>query len=500
MDLRVLAALLALCHPASALAHGLGQRYDLPVPLWLYLTGAAAAVGLSFVVAGAFVRASPKLADYPRLDLLRSPIGRFFAHPAVLHACRLLSVMVFVLAVAAGLLGTQNPARNLAPPLVWVFWWVGLAYVSALLGDLWALVNPWKILFTWAEDLYGRVRPGKTLSLKLPYPRSLGVWPGFVLFLAFAWVELVYHGRVWPQKLALLTIAYSAITWLGMFVYGKHQWLRGGEAFSIAFGVLARFAATEIRLLDRAGKECINCYERLERANGSEWEWNLRPFAVGLLRNDEYSPSMMAFVLLMLATVTFDGFAATAFWVDLQIRLYALLSFLGPGRLTVIHTAGLLSFVLLFIFVYLVFCSLMALASGTARSARRLAFAFVFTLVPIALAYHLIHYLSYFLVQGQLLIPILSDPFAWGWNLFGTAGYRVDDSVVAPRFMWFTAVGAIVLGHAIAVYLAHVLALRLLEERKLALRSQYPMLILMLGYTVVSLWVMAQPIIEGAGV
>ena len=121
-------------------------------------------------------------------------------------------------------------------------------------------------------------------------------------------------------------------------------------------------------------------------------------------------------------------------------------------------------------------------------------------LLPIALAYHLIHYLPYFLIQGQLIIPILSDPFAWGWNLLGTAGYRIDTSIVSPRFMWFIAVSAIVLGHAIAVYLAHVLALRLLGERELALRSQYPMLVLMLSYTVVSLWIMAQPIVEGAGV
>jgi len=502
----------ALLHAASAFAHGLGQRYDLPVPLWLYLTGAGAAVALSFVVSGFFLRATPGSAGYPRRNLLRSPVGRFFASPALLQTCKLLSVAVFALVIVAGLLGRQNPARNLAPPFIWVIWWVGLAYVSALIGNLWALINPWQILFTWAEDLYRRFRPGGGLSLDLAYPRWLGVWPGFLLFFAFAWIELIYHGRVWPQKLAVLAIVYSALTWLGMICFGKHRWLRGGEAFSIAFGLLARFAPTEIRVRDRAlcdacggacrdsDGECINCYECLERAKEEDREWNLRPFAVGLLRNDASSASMTAFVLLMLATVTFDGFAATPVWVNLEIRLYALLPFLGPARLTMIDTAGLVSFVALFIGVYLVFCRLMALASGTAVSSGQLAHAFVFTLIPIALAYHLIHYLSYFLIQGQLMIPILSDPFAWGWNVLGTAGYRIDTGIVGPRSMWFTAVAAIVLGHVIAVYLAHALALRLLEERKPALRSQYPMLVLMLSYTVVSLWIMAQPIVEGAGV
>jgi hypothetical protein len=503
--------LLPLFYGSSAFAHGLGQRYDLPVPLWLYLTGAAAAVALSFVVTGLFVRGNPGSASYPRLNLLQSRAGRFFNHPMLLQTCKLLSVILFVLVILAGLLGRQNPARNLAPPFIWVIWWVGLAYVSALVGNLWALINPWKILFTWAEDLYRRFYPDGGISLNLAYPRWLGVWPGFLLFFAFAWIELIYHGRVWPQKLAVLVIAYSAITWLGMILFGKHRWLRGGEAFSIAFGLLARFAPTETRVRDRAlcdacsgacrdPGECINCYECLERAKEADREWNLRPFAVGLLRNDANSPSMTAFVLLMLATVTFDGFAATPVWVNLEIRLYVLLSFLGPARLTVIDTAGLISFVALFIGVYLVFCRLMALASGTALSPGQLAHAFVFTLIPIALAYHLIHYLSYFLIQGQLMIPILSDPFAWGWNLMGTAGYQIDTSIVSPRLMWFTAVAAIVLGHIIAVYLAHVLALRLLEERKRALRSQYPMLVFMLCYTVVSLWIMAQPIVEGGGV
>lgn len=493
------AALLPLLHAGPALGHGLGQRYELPVPLWLYLTGAAVAVALSFVVSGVFVRAPAASTGYPRRNLLRSPVGRFFAHPLLLKTCRLLSVSVFILVIAAGLLGRQNPARNLAPPFIWVIWWVGLAYVSALAGNLWALVNPWKILFTWAEDLYRRFRPGARLSLELAYPPWVGVWPGFLLFFAFAWIELIYHGRVWPQKLAVLAIVYSAITWLGMICFGKHRWLGAGEAFSIAFGVLARFAPTEVRVRDRHG-ECIDCYERLERAKEQDREWNLRPFAVGLLRNGAGSASMTAFVLLMLATVTFDGFAATPVWVNLEIRLYALLPFLGPARLTMIDTAGLVSFVALFIGVYLVFCRLMALASGTAVSSGELARAFVFTLVPIALAYHLIHYLPYFLIQGQLIIPILSDPFAWGWNLLGTAGYRIDTGIVGPRSMWFTAVAAIVLGHVVAVYLAHVLALRLLEERTLARRSQYPMLVLMLAYTVVSLWIMAQPIVEGAGV
>jgi hypothetical protein len=139
----------------------------------------------------------------------------------------------------------------------------------------------------------------------------------------------------------------------------------------------------------------------------------------------------------------------------------------------------------------------MAVVSGGRFSGIRLAQTFIFTLVPIALAYHLAHYLSFLLVQGQLMIPLASDPFGFGWNLLGTVGYRVDIAVVGARFGWYTAVVAIVVGHIVAVYLAHLTALRTWRDRVLALRSQYPMLVLMVGLTVVSLWILAQPIVEG---
>ena len=131
-----LALWLSLGWSGPAAAHGFGQRYDLPVPLWLYVTGAAAAVALSFLVVGVFVRGTYRLHAYPRLNLLQYPIGRLLAHPVCLFCLRLLSVCLFVLVILTGLLGNPHPMRNLAPTLVWIVWWVGLAYVSALSGNL----------------------------------------------------------------------------------------------------------------------------------------------------------------------------------------------------------------------------------------------------------------------------------------------------------------------------------------------------------------------------
>lgn len=490
-------------------AHGFGQRYDLPVPLWLWVTGAAAAVVLSFVIIGLFVRRNPGIRGYPRVNLLRWRLGRLLAGRPVQFAAQGVSVGLLLLVVTAGLIGDQNPTRNFAPIWVWVIWWVGFAYVSALAGNLWAAVSPWAAVFGWAEALVRRVGGGG-LALGLPYPRRLAMWPAIILFTAFAWIELVYSGRAVPAQLALMVSIYSLITWTGMFLFGRGMWLRHGDPFAAAFGLLARFSPTEIRVTDpaacrrceagcRPGRDgCLDCGECFDRATPGAREWNLRPYGAGLQRTDDVTASMVVFVLLLLSTVAFDGVTATPAWARLESSLYAALTPFGGARLTVIGTLGLLGFATIFGAVYWLFAAWMARAGGGDLSAGTVARLFVLSLVPIAIAYHLAHYFSYLLIQGQLVIRLASDPFGFGWNLLGTARFRPDIGVVGARFVWYTAVIAIVLGHIIAVYVAHAIALGRYPDRRAAVRSQVPMLILMVGYTIAGLWMVAQPIVETA--
>jgi hypothetical protein len=215
------------------------------------------------------------------------------------------------------------------------------------------------------------------------------------------------------------------------------------------------------------------------------------------VRNETVSVSTMVFVILLLSTVTFDGFLATPLWARIEDSLYGALPDLGGLRLRLVGTLGLLAAPALFVGVYLAFARAMAGLARGRVSGVTLARALVFTLVPIAIAYHLAHYLAFLLIQGQLIVPLVSDPLGFGWDLLGTARYRLDVGIVGARFEWFTAVTTIVLGHMIAVYLAHLTALRALGDQRAALRSQYPMLVLMVGYTTVSLWILAQPIVRG---
>jgi len=466
---------LLLAAPPAA-AHGFGQRFDLPLPLWLWVSAAGATIVLTFAAIALFVRERSFGAGHPQLGLLE--LDRLRPLAALL---RLAGVMVFVVTLCAGFLGVQDAYRNLITPMVWVLWWVGFAFVCALLGNLWALVNPLNTLFIWVEGLYAALT-GSALPRKLPYPAWLGVWPAVVLFLGFAWAELVWRDKDVPAYLARALLGYASLTWIGMFLYGRELWLKNGEAFSVAFDVLARFAPM----------------------HASQGKLVLRPPGAGLIMDQPVRFPFLVFVLLMLASVTFDGFKETPLNQQINTAMQGSrsiasllfeLSELGFDESQLVATAELIAFPLVFLAAFWLTSRVMKASAPTPLSVTEIACAFVLTLVPIAVAYHLAHYFSLLLTAGQFIIPLASDPFGFGWNIFGSAKYKVDLGIVSPYVFWYSAVTIIVLGHVIAVVLAHVAALRVFGSRQGALVSQLPMMALMVAYTTLSLWILAQPIV-----
>ena len=465
---------------STAQAHGFGQRYDLPLPLALYLCGAALTVVVSCVMLIVFVRAAPKDASLPHIDLLAYRPMRLISSPPLLAGLRLLAVALYLLLVAAGFLGNQSPFRNIVPIAVWAVWWVGLSYFSALIGDLWKVANPLETLFAAAERAYFRLQGGKRLSFGLALPSSIQAWPAVVLYLAFLWMEMVWEGSDSPAQIAAAILTYSALTWAGMWLFGREAWLERGEAFTRVFGVLARFSPTRVRMVDRRVAQ-----------------WELRPYAVGLLEREPAGASEMVLVLVILAAVSFDGFLETPAWAGI---VEALSSADGPSHWP--RSLGLVVAPRVFLGVYLAFCHLIAFSgargsegSNVRGTARRIAGLFFLTLVPIAIAYQIAHYLSFLAMAGQYLIALFSDPFGWGWNLFGTANHFVRIGIVDARLVWIISIVAIVAGHVTALYLGHLLSMREFPDRRAAARSQLPMLVLMVAYTMLSLWIIAQPIV-----
>jgi hypothetical protein len=469
--------LLALSLPAVAEGHAFGVRYDLPLPLGLFLGSAAAAVGLSFLITLAVDRGRGGGRErVPLYQILidepdRSSCLRFAA-----LSLKLLGVAIFFLLIVAGFLGDASPSGNLAPVGVWVIWWVGFTLFTAFVGNLWPLLDPWRSLHA--------VLP--RLGAKVPYPGWLQGWPAVALLFAVIWMELIGDLAEQPESLSRIIISYSIILWLMMTIFGREAWLRHMDPFERLFSLMGHFAPIG----------------RSRALAGGPIVLRLPGAALTDLRMERASD--LAFVLLILASVSFDGFTETPLWASFlqwcseSMLLRPLLLWAEEGRLGamgVIKSACLLATPLIFAAILSVFCCLASRMSGARIGTWRLILLVAPSLLPIAIAYHLSHYLSYLLIAGQLAISLASDPFALGWDLFGTRGRLIDIGVIGAKDVWYVSVSAIVVGHVIAVFLSHSQIVRLVSSQRQAVAAELPILLLMMAFTASSLWMLSQPLV-----
>ena len=501
----------AFAFVVPAYAHGFGERYDLPLPLSLFVIAGAAAVSLSFLVVAVFLRGDATHRNYPRYNLLRAPVlGRLFSSPLITAPLQFLSVLLTAYVIVGGLFGTERAALNPAPAAIYVAFWVGLSFFTALFGNLWALVNPWKVAWGFSEQFTAAIAPGHTLSRHLPYPQNWGPWPAVLVFVGFAVLETVVAGAAGPRALGWILLAYTVYNFVGMYLFGRDLWLRNAEGFTVVYGFMSRFSITEVRApqsdcrycssegrCSRGESDCVDCYECYTLAGPADREFNLRPFCVGLNRLGVVTATVVCHVILLLSTVSFDGLSATPEWILFSTQFLLQFPRYGGYLANLVGVAFLpIAFGLLYLATCWVMKSLASPPAGQSPDTPALARAFVFSLLPIALAYHFAHFLGFLVINGQRFIVLASDPFGWGWDLFGTADAIIKIGVLSPVFIWYFSISAIVVGHIAGVYLAHVQAVRLYADRRAALMSQIPMLVLMVCYTCVSLWIISRPIAE----
>lgn len=472
----------ALFFPALAQAHSFGRIYNLPVPLWLYLYGAAGALLLSFLVVGYFVTVSEAKAPQPQRDLSDSALARWLRRS--LPLLKTLSLMCLLLCLVTGLLGSRDPYRNFSMTFFWIVFMLGFAYLCALVGDLYALLNPWRLIARGIGRVWKSYEGGR-----FAYPAALAYWPALAFYMAFIWLELFTHMR--PLFLAKMLLAYSAISLVGVWLVGAAAWFRYCDFLAVFLRLIALMAPLDYRPASEPGQRG----RLLMRA----------PFA-GLLQQRAEHVSLLLFVLFMLSSTAYDGLHTTVPWYKLfwgdatgllrhwlgQSPIYAFVQ-LRPWYVAY-ETTWLLLSPFIYLAVYLLFVWLAKLLTRSEHSLRELALAFAFSLLPIALVYHITHYYTLILTQGVKITSLLSDPFGWGWNLFGTAGLFRAPILPEMGTVWHTQVALIVFGHIVSVYLAHVEALRLFPSRGRAVLSQMPMLVLMMLFTVAGLWILVQPI------
>ncbi|MGN6538649.1 MAG: hypothetical protein ACTHKQ_23345 [Mesorhizobium sp.] len=444
--------------PTSAFAHASDRGHVLLLPTGYYLLGGAVAVAVSFLVLALLPATAPA-----RLWRRRLPL--FEAGEGLRLAVSLLSFAVFAALVVAGFVGSRDPLSNPLPLTIWTLMWAGLVLVQGLLGDVWRWLNPWYGPWRLAAHLLGPRAPWRL-------PAWLGCWPAFVQFFAFAWFELVDPAPDDPARLATAAGLYWLVSFLAMLAFGYRPWSRQGEFLTLFFTMVARFGVVE-----RTGRRLALCLPGAKLFGAA-------PLAA----------SGMAFILLALSSVSFDGLSKTFFWLG----RFGVNPLDYPGRTALM---GISAFGLVLTFLLLAGAFLAAVwlgqrLAGDGVPFGRAAGLLVWSIVPIALAYHVAHYLTALLVDGQYALVALSDPFARGWNLLGTAHLHVSAGIVAGAhsawWLWNVQAGAIVAGHVLAVLVAHGLAARLHGGRGTVL-SQVPLTLLMVAYTVFGLWLLSAP-------
>ena len=479
----------AACIPEPASAHAGERGFILLLPTTAYLVGGAVAVLLTF--AAMALIPSTRLRDWGAVRWRRLELPSWEDHSES-PAARGLQVAVLALGailVAAGYAGSRDPLANPLPLTVWSLWWVAFTFLVAVFGNLWSVLNPWRGAWWLLTALPGlrawRERP------PVAWPGRLGATPAVVLFAGFAWLELVDPAPSDPEHLANAVLVSSTLTLAGMLLFGERAWLRNAEAFTVFFRMVA----------------WLSPFHHGLALPGS------RLLEIGALRT-----GTAVFVLLALGSVSFDGLSRTFTW----LAAVGANPLEHPGRSALVspNTVGLLGTA-----AVLGTACLVAILAGqwignavrrrSAPGARgrelvrpdapragppSVSEAFgtmVPAIVPIAFGYHFAHYIPSFLLDAQFAARALSDPFGAGWNLLGTAGLEVRASVLthhaSVKVIWNLQAFAIVAAHVIAVTVGHALALREAASSREAVLSQIPMTVLMVGYTLLGLWLLSTP-------
>jgi hypothetical protein len=447
-------------------AGGLIGRSDLPIPEWLFGWAAAMVLVISFV-ALAILWPEPKLEGDRWRPL---PGGGLLGSRVVEIVCGAIGIGLLGAVVYTGLEGTQSPAANFAPTFVYVIFWIGLVPASVLFGDIFRAFNPWRALGRTVGWAAGRVvRSG--LPAPLAYPERLGHWPAAAGVFAFAVLELVRSGGDQPDTVAVATLVYSAITFVAMALYGVEAWSARGEAFSVYFNLFSR----------------ISVFETRDRVLG------VRPPLAGLAHLGA-GAGTAALLAVMIGSVTFDGAGEAPIWTGISPDMTRFFGDLGLSPQPAFELTFLIGLIVAILFVAGLYRLgiLGARSVGGGFSAERLSRAFVHSLVPIALAYVMAHYLTYLLFRGQAIVFLASDPLGDGSDLFGTASTQIDYGVIGSTATWYWQVAFVVVGHAAGLTLAHDRALALYDDVKLAVRSQYWMLAVMVAFTSLALWLLSQ--------
>ena len=431
---------LAFVLPAGVAAHTVNATYSSRLPLAVYLVGAATTVALSFAfVIVRDVRAAPPVLDEP---------GSL--PPAWLrYGLRSIGLIGWLWIIAQGIAGGSSDA-DVTTLFLWVYGWVGLAIVCAIVGPAWQFLDPFSTLYDFGAWLLDRV--GFQGWAAADYPAWLGRWPAAIGMMFFVWLELVVQAS--SSTLFIVLVGYTVFTLAMMAQFGRDEWRSQGETFTVWFRLLGRLARW--RLVDEEGRVAT------------------RTFGSGLLEPG-WTPADVTLVAVGVSSIIFDGLSQTQAFFEV---------FGAPGFLP----KTLILFAFLGIVVLLAFAVARTVGFGAVGAG----------LLPIALGYLIAHYLTYLLIDGQRIVIAISDPFQRGWDLFGTAFHTPTGDWLPPGLVWTVQLAAVVGGHMLGAWGGHIVAAADAPPNIGATalrRRQIPLAVVMVSLTTLTLWSLGQAIL-----
>ncbi len=447
---------------------------------------------------------------------IRSRIFRF--------CCQVIFVVFFLLIIAAGLFGNQNPALNIAPIVTWTIWWALLIVLIMYAGKAWCYVCPWDAIAGWIEKLSFWKKSQDGLSLNLKWPRVIrNIVIATILFVGLTWIELGFGVTMKPRITAYLALAMLLMTVVSALLFDRKSFCRYGCLVGRVSGLYALFAGVEVRSKQNSvckschtkecvtGSEsaygcptflypgklesntyCIQCMECVQACPHDNLALNVRPWGSDLENEGKPRADEAYLALLMLTLAAFHGLTMTPVWQQL---IDAIRESVNVGRILGFS----LGMALLTVGPIVIYAVLVGISKsfGDAHTIKSFTYRdyfirYAYAMLPIALFYHIAHNLEHLLMEGPKVLAIISDPFGWQWNLFGTAGWVIPPMIALDK-LWIVQVFLVLVGHVYSLWIAQKTSLRLFGSSKAAFRSQLPMLVGMIAFSVFSLWLLKQP-------
>ncbi len=509
------------------------------IPNEAFFAGVVLILLLSFTLFerhGTRDRRAPRM--YWRFELTKTWLGRAMKSRWFQPAVQLPVAISFVAVIVIGLIGSQEPGRNLAPVLTWNIWWIGLIFMVLLFGNLWCFMCPWTAIPDWLmRRSLTRVRAVASLGKK--YPRfRLWMWPAIILFALVTWLEIIFDAANRPWLTSVLGLFMIGLSLALLLVYERKAMCRYVCFVGRVSGQYAMMGMVELRRRDGevcrtcATKECFRgsergypcpthefmgamnenqyctlCTECVKSCPHDNIALNLRSSGADVLYSHRSRADEAYMALLVFIVSAFHGAAMIPLWMEWENSLRATLidtqvAWLGADVLGFGGSAGgMMTFTLMMLacivgpgLIYAGLCWLMRVASGRRDiTTRKLFIKFSYTLLPIALFYHLAHNAVHVFWEWSKLRRLISDPLGWGHDFFGTARAPLT-ALWSPETIWYLQVGLVVIGHIYGIYVAQREANRIYaDDRGAALRVHLVMMVGMIAMSMLSLWLIAQP-------